>query len=52
MEENNTGHLQIAEMLLMAEYEKAAELLTEHLEQSKKKTFDVLLKMGAQYTRN
>ena len=52
MEENNTGHLQIVEMLLMAEYEKAAELLTEHLEQSKKKTFDVLLKMGAQYTRN
>ena len=51
MEENNAGHLQITELLLMAEYEKAAELLTAHLEQSKKKTFDVLLKMGTRYTK-
>jgi len=50
MEENNAGHLQITEMLLMAEYEQAAELLTKHLEQSKKKTFDVLLRMGTEYT--
>jgi len=51
MEENNAGHLRITEMLLMADYEKAADMLAEHLEQSKKTTFDVILKMGLQYTK-
>lgn len=45
MEENNEGHLRIAETLLMSDYEKAADLLVTHLERSKRKTFDCLLNL-------
>lgn len=46
MEDNNAEHLRITEVLLMADYKAAAALLDQHLEQSKKNTFDTLLKMG------
>lgn len=46
MEENNAEHLRVTETLLMADYKAAAMLLDQHLEKSKKNTFDTLLKMG------
>jgi len=45
MEENMEEHLQIADKLLLSDYEGAAELLTTHLMLSKKRTFDGLLKL-------
>ena len=47
MEENNESHLRIAERLLISDYQGAADLLYSHLEQSKEKTFNCLLKIGA-----
>ena len=46
MELNNAGHLQILELLLRTDYRAAADMLTEHLEESKRDTFDTLLRMG------
>ena len=49
MEENNEDHLRITETLLMSDYEAAGDLMYAHLEESKKRTFDNLLKNGPQY---
>ena len=49
MEENNNGHLCIAEKLLLGDYEEAACLLNTHLEEARTSTFDSLLKNGPQY---
>ena len=46
MEENNRGHLEIAERLLLADYEGAASLLYAHLEEARASTFDSLLRAG------
>ncbi len=46
MELNNVGYLKILDKLLLGDCSGAAELLNEHLEESKRNTFDVLLQMG------
>lgn len=46
MELNNESHLRILDKLLLGDYNVAAELMTEHLEEGKRATFDILLRMG------
>ena len=46
MELNNESHLKILDKLLLGDYNVAAELMSEHLEESKRATFDILLRMG------
>lgn len=46
MELNNESHLKILDKLLLGDYNVAAELMTEHLEEGKRATFDILLRMG------
>lgn len=46
MELNNESHLKILDKLLLGDYNGAAELMTEHLEEGKRATFDILLRMG------
>ena len=43
MELNNAGHLKILEVLILGEYEKAAAMMTEHLEEARKATFHTLM---------
>ena len=46
MELNNAGHLKILDKLLLSDYDDAAVLMNEHLEEGKRDTFDTLLRMG------
>lgn len=47
MEKNNQEHLRITETILRADYDKAADLLREHLEKARRATFDTLLSGGS-----
>lgn len=46
MELNNAGHLRILDKLLLSDYNGAAQLMNDHLEEGKRDTFDTLLRMG------
>ena len=46
MELNNAGNLKILDKLLLSDYDAAAVLMNEHLEEGKRDTFDTLLRMG------